>query len=137
MMAQDRGGAGTAPRPRVRRTWVLGLALLVCGGCSSCPPAWADGVGREGGFIWAAASAGETFVDADSERLALTRAARRLADELGLDVERRLSVALIDDRLFVEAVGAHGRLDDLDALELDGVQTCGGRTHVRVRLARP
>ncbi|RKY22409.1 MAG: hypothetical protein DRQ55_01230 [Planctomycetota bacterium] len=112
---------------------VCGLALS--GACAGCPPAWADALQVERDFTWAASSAGPVFVEADGTRLALTRAARRLADHLGLDVERRLSVLLLDGTLYVEAVGADGIHHELDGLELVDQVLCDGRVHVRVRLA--
>jgi hypothetical protein len=108
--------------------------LLAAGGCSACPPRWADALSVDDTHAWAAASCGEVFVEADDTRLALTRAARRLADHLGLDVERRLSVVLLDGSLYVEAVGSDGPVDGLDGLELVDQVTCSGRTHVRLRL---
>ncbi len=113
--------------------WAL-LAGLSLPACSSCPPSWAESVRAEPGFTYAAASCGEVFVDADATGLALTRAARRLADALGLDVEQRLAVRLSDERLFVEAVGPSGPLTALDDLELVDLRVCDGRTHALVRL---
>jgi hypothetical protein len=83
-------------------------------------------------------SAGEVFVEADPLALALTRAARRVAERLGLGAERRLSVVFADGRLFVEAEDERGPLDALDALELVDQRRCDdGRTWVLVRLAVP
>ncbi len=131
------------PRPRapawraVPALLALVAALLGCG-CSACPPGWAEQLPDEDGFVYAVGSAGEVFVEADALALALTRAARCVADDLELDVERRLSVVSADGRLFVEAEGERGPLADLDALELVDLRRCDdGRTWVLVRLARP
>lgn len=117
---------------------ILLSAMLLFGcGCRACPPEWAEHPPREDGFVYGAASAGEVFVEADALSLALTRAARVVADELGLDVEARLSVVSADGRLFVEAEDAHGPVDALDALQLVDVRRCDdGRTFALVRLPR-
>jgi hypothetical protein len=88
------------------------------------------------GWIHATGECGEVFIDADSTRIALTRAARRICDELGLDVESGLSVVWTGGHLFVEAVGTDGRMADLDDLELVERAECDGRTYVLVRLPR-
>lgn len=128
-----RATGGVRVRP-LRAALGLVLALLVTAGCGSCPPAWAEASEVLDGYRYAAASAGEVAVLADATDLALTRAARRLAAALGLDVERRLAVALRDGRLFVEAWGPDGPLNDLEGLELVALERCAGRTHARVRL---
>lgn len=113
------------------------LLLLAGSGCTSCPPTWAEGAAAlqaRDGRLWAAASAGQVFVDADATQLALTRAARRLADALGLDVEGRLSVVWLDERLFVEAFDSAGRPVDLTGLELAALVDCGGRTYARLSM---
>jgi len=120
-----------------RALGVVALSMCLLCACHTCPPGWADGVGTEDGRAWAAASAGEVFVDADATRLALTRAARRLAEHLGLDVQTRLSVLLADEQLFVEAVGTAGPIDGLDGLELMALLQCDGRTYARVGLPTP
>lgn len=124
------------PGHRRSRLWAWVVLLALPAGCGSCPPAWADSLQVRDGDTLAAGSAGEVFVDADATSLALTRAARRLADHLALDVERRLSVLLIDGRLFVEAVGEGGVSDALDGLELVELRRCGSRTHALLRLPR-
>jgi hypothetical protein len=116
---------------------LLPLVLLALAGCAACPPAWVESPPVEPGFLHASGSAGDVFVDADATHLALTRAARVLADALGLDVESRLSVVRADERLFVEAVGADGPTDALDALELVDLVECEHRVWVLVRLPRP
>ncbi|MHC5210796.1 MAG: hypothetical protein ACYTG2_08775 [Planctomycetota bacterium] len=88
------------------------------------------------GYLLASGSCGEVYVEAEARDVALTRAARRLADVLDLDVEGRLSVVWIDDRLYVELIGASGPSDALDALELVDEVRCDGVTHVLVRLPR-
>lgn len=118
------------------RTALLFLALHLAA-CQSCPPSWAGSLSDEGAFIVSAGECGEVFVDADAETLALTRAARRLADHLGLDVERRLIVVLAGGRLQVEAVGAAGPTTSLSTLELVALVRCDGRVYAQVRLPRP
>ena len=113
----------------------LALASL---GCAGCPPDWADQVARHDGYHYAAASVGELTVDIDPVDLALIRAARRLADALGLDVEGRLSVTRDGEFLFVEARSSRAAgglaVEDLAGLELVEVARCGTRTHAQVRL---
>jgi len=116
------------------------LALLAAGcagGCSACPPAWAAQAPEEAGWLYAAGRCGEVFVEAEARHVALARAARVLADRLGLDVERRLSVVASGDTLHVEAVGAAGPHHGLDGLELVDEARCDGELHVLVRLRRP
>lgn len=121
-----------------RAAWLL-LAVLAAGagGCGSCPPAWALRPPEDPAWLYAAGRGGEVFVDADARRVALVRAARVLADRLGLDVEARLSVFESGGRLWVEAVGAAGEVHALDALELVDEARCDGDVHVLVRLPRP
>ena len=116
--------------------WLILSSLLWTAGCSACPPTWVHELPVADGWRYASGSAAAVFVDADARNLALTRAARVLADELGLDVEARLAVVFVDERLFVEAVGVDGPLHDLDDLELVDVVVCERRTWVLVRLAR-
>jgi hypothetical protein len=113
------------------------LPALLLTACATCPPGWAADVPEDNGWLHAAGSSGEVFVEADARNVALTRAARRIADVLDLDVERRLSVVFADGRLFVEAVGPDGPLHDLDELQLVDQAECGGTTWVLVRLPRP
>jgi len=127
------GGGVTRPSRLLSSLWLAALALGASG-CQSCQPPWAGSLELRDGFRYAAASAGEVFVDADATDLALTRAARRLADALGLDVERRLAVTLRDGQLSVEAWGPDGPLQDLDGLELVELRRCGADLHARVRL---
>ena len=120
----------------------LALLLLlaiaaVAVGCSTSPPTWAGHPPEEDGWLYADGRCGKVFVDADARRLALTRAARVIADRLGLDVERRLSVTASEGKLFVEALGPDGPLHDLDALELVDEAECDGTAYVLVRLRRP
>ena len=119
----------------MRFTWLLGVLSLTA--CASCPPAWSEAPPERVGFLHAAAGSGDTFVDANAERVALIRATRQIADELGLDVERRLSVIHADGRLWVEALGPEGLVHDLDGLELVSSVVCGDRTWVLVRLPWP
>jgi len=122
---------------------VLALALpLLLGAtgllaCSSCPPAWVEHLPQDPGWIYGAGTCGRVFVDVDATALALSRAARGIADALGLDVERRLSVRRLDGRLFVEAVGPQGPLADLDALQLVELVQCDETVHALLRLPRP
>jgi hypothetical protein len=123
-----------------RLVLLAGLLLVVAAcsaGCHSCPPAWAGHPPQESGWLYADGRSGEVFVEADARQLALTRAARALAERLGLDVERRLSVVASNGRLFVEALGPDGPLHELDALELVDEAECDGVTWVLVRLAQP
>lgn len=122
----------------VRAACIAALAWTLAA-CSSCPPDWAEQVALHDGYHYAAGSVGELSVDVDAVDLALTRAARRLADVLGLDVEGRLVVVRAGDLLFVEArgSGADGGavVDALAGLELVELSRCGSRTHARVRLS--
>ena len=113
----------------------LAVLALALSGCRSCPPDWADRVELVDGYRYASASVGELSVEVDPADLALTRAARRLADALDLDVERRLSVVHSGEILFVEALGRAGPVYELDDLEFVELARCGDRTHARVRLA--
>jgi hypothetical protein len=123
---------------RIALLATLLLAVAACSaGCHGGPPAWAGHPPEEPGYLYADGRCGEVFVDADARHLALTRAARVLADRLGLDVERRLSVVASDGRLFVEALGPDGPLHDLDGLELVDEAEVDGVLWVLVRLARP
>jgi hypothetical protein len=74
------------------------------------------------------------FVDADATSLALSRAARRLTDELGFTVERRLSVRHLDGRLFVEVADDEGLVDALEGLELVELVRCDGTVYALLRL---
>ena len=62
----------------------LGVALLslFLAGCAQCPPVWASTLSDDETGWLAAGVAGTTFIDANAERLALTRAVRVLADRL-------------------------------------------------------
>lgn len=108
--------------------------LAALGGCSACPPSWVDEPPVRSGYLHAAGHCGDVYVEADETSIALARAARRLCDELDLDVNEWLSVVLADGRLYVEAVGPDGPLHDLDDLELVDLRECGGQTFVLVRL---
>ena len=122
-------------RPRAA---LLLLVAALAGGCRSGPPSWAGHPPQQPGWLYAEGRCGEVFVDADARRLALTRAARVLADQLGLDVERRLAVVPSpDDQLFVEALGPEGPLHALDTMELVDEAKVDGVTYVLVRLAAP
>ena len=132
--------AARATRRLSSRAFVvaLGAALLFGCGCSSCPPEWAEHPPSDAGFVYASGSAGEVFVEADGLSLALSRAARSVADALQLDLEERLSVVSADGRLFVEAEDARGPVHALDDLQLVDLRRCDdGRTFVLVRLPRP
>jgi len=120
---------------RRARSAALCTALLAAA-CTLCPPSWLERPPVSDEWIYAAGSSGEVFVEAEARELALTRAARRLADALGLDVEERLSVVERDGQLFTEAVGPDGLLDVFDGLELVDEAECGGVRHVLVRLPR-
>jgi hypothetical protein len=120
---------------RVRCCVVLALALA-CAACESCPPAWASHPPERADALYASGACGKVFVDAAARDVALTRAARRIADLLGLDVERRLSVVSADGRLFVEALLPSGPTHALDGLELVDEAVCDDTTFVLVRLPR-
>lgn len=121
----------------MRRARSAGLcAALLAAACTLCPPSWLERPPSSDDWIYAAGSSGEVFVEAEAREVALTRAARRLADALGVNVEERLSVVERDDVLFVEAVGPDGPLDVFDGLELVDEAECGGVKHVLVRLPR-
>ncbi len=127
---------------RVRMPTVL--LVLLCAGvmpaCTSCPPAWAGTTPEAVEWTYGVGEAGEVFVDADAVNVALTRAARSISAALGLDVERRLSVVLVEGKLFVEAYGPEGRVSVLDDLELVELTECddaraeGRRVYVLLRL---
>jgi hypothetical protein len=93
-------------------------------------------VPQQDGYLLASGSCGEVYIEADAREVALIRAARRLADVLGLDAEGRLSVTSHDGRLFVELVGSSGPSDGLDQLQLVDEVRCDGITHVLVRIPR-
>jgi hypothetical protein len=112
------------------------LPALLLAACTTCPPRWVAYVPEDAGWLHATGTAGKVYVEADARNLALTRAARCLADALDLDVEQRLSVVLSDGRLFVEAFGPEGQVHGLDALELVGQAECDGVLWVLVRIPR-
>ena len=113
------------------------VAALLTAACTLCPPGWLEHSPTSPDWLYASGSSGKVFVEAKARDVALTRAARRIADALGLDVEERLSVVERDGRLFTEALGPDGPLDALDGLELVDEVECDGVTHVLVRLPRP
>jgi hypothetical protein len=119
----------------------LAAPLLLAAALAACrtgPPSWAGHPPQQPGWLYAEGRCGEVFVDADARRVALTRAARGLADQLGLDVERRLAVVPSPgDRLFVEALGPEGPQHALDAMQLVDEAKVDGVTYVLVRLAAP
>ena len=121
----------------VRRPVLLAAAALLAAACTACPPGWLEHPPGSEEWIYASGSSGEVYVEARARDVALTRAARRIADALGLDVEARLSVVERDGRLFAEAVGPDGRIDVFEGLELVDEIECDGITHVLVRLRRP
>jgi hypothetical protein len=112
-------------------------AGLLAAACTLCPPSWLEHPPISPDWIYASGSSGEVFVEAEAHDVAATRAARRIAEALGLDVEARLSVVERDGRLFAEAIGPSGPLDVFDGLELVSEVECEGVTHVLVRLRRP
>lgn len=114
----------------------LAVTAGLLAACSSCPPGWAEEPPARDGFLYAAASSG-ALLGPDEATVATTRALRVLADELGLDVERRLSVVEADGRLWVEAVG-HDAVHDaaFEGVEVVDRHECDGRTHVLVRVPR-
>lgn len=123
----------------VARLLVLAFGLAAgasSAGCASCPPAWADSPPEAADALYASGTCGKVFVDADARQIALTRAARHLADRLGLDVEPRLAVVYADGRIFVEALTPAGPTDALDGLELADEAVCDDVTFVLVRLPR-
>jgi hypothetical protein len=126
-------------RPRAAAAARLACAVLAAAlaSCGSCPPGWMEHPPDQPGWLLASGSCGEVFVGADARSIALTRAARRLADRLGLDVEQRLSVVKKDDRLFVEAWGPQGPVHDLDGLQLVDEAKCRKSTYVLVRIKAP
>lgn len=121
---------------RARGPLLLALLVALLAACGSCPPTWVGHPPDETGWLYADGRCGKVFVDADARRLALTRAARVLADRLGLDVERRLSVTEIDGKIFVEALGPDGPLHQLDGLQLVDEAECDDTHYVLVRLAK-
>ncbi|MGQ0553616.1 MAG: hypothetical protein ACT4PU_10395 [Planctomycetota bacterium] len=128
---------------RARRPGLLPVLWALCGvglsllpACLSGPPAWVAQPPESAGWWYASGACGDVSVDADARQVALTRAARTLAERLGLDVEGRLSVVLADDRLWVEALGARGLVTELSELELVRQAERNGITYVLVRLPR-
>jgi hypothetical protein len=105
--------------------------------CQACPPPWLARLPEQEGYLLAHGSCGEVYVEADARDVALVRAARRLADALGLDAEERLSVTWHDGRLFVELIGASGPSGALDDMQLVDEVRCDGVVHVLVRVPRP
>ena len=138
------------PRPAVRNVravravraasaLLLAGALALSAGCAACPPSWAATAPSDGAYHYGVGQSGEVFVEADALNIALTRAARSIADALGLDVETRLSVVLVEQELFVEAWTPRGPTDALDDLQLVDRAVCadpdgGERIWVLLRL---
>jgi len=128
--------------PRAR--WLVGLAqlslalsLTLFASCAaSCPPHWLAELPDDEAYAYAAGSCGLLGLEIAPERVALTRAARALAERLGVDVSRQLSVTRVEGELVVEAYGDAGRSDALEGLELVSSARCGERVHVLVRLPR-
>lgn len=110
---------------------LLGTALAAC---SSCPPGWIDAPPHEAGWVYGAAAAGKTYVDARATDLALTRAARVVAAGLELSLPGGLAVSLRGGRPWVEAFDEQGAVHALDDLELVDLVECDGRTYALVRL---
>jgi hypothetical protein len=125
-------------RPRAagrrRLAGLAGLAAVALAGCSACPPAWVERPPESRAALYASGRCGDVYVDADARNVALTRAARRLAELLGLDIEPRLTVVHADGRLFVEALTPAGPTHALDGLELVDEAVCDDVTFVLVRL---
>ena len=123
------------------RSWALaplGFALAAAlTGCRACPPDWLEHPPRQAGYLLATGSCGEVHVEAEARDVALTRAAFRIADALGVDAEGGLSAVWVDGRVFVELIGRDGPSETLAALELVDLARCDGVTHVLVRLPRP
>lgn len=115
----------------------IGTLVVLAAACRACPPGWATSPPEREGLIVAVGHAGPVFVEAEPRRIALARAARSIADRLGLDVERRLSVTESDGRLFVEAVGRGGPTAALDGLRLLDEATCDEEAWVLVGLPSP
>jgi hypothetical protein len=116
-------------------SWLWAFLLCtVSGGCTSCPPTWLDAPPSVPGWLFASGQCGEVFVDADATSLALSRAARRLADDLDLVVEQRLSVRQLDGRLFVEVADDEGLVHALEGLELVELVHCNGTVYALLRL---
>ncbi len=110
------------------------LAAGLTTACTSCPPSWVAHTPSAPGWIYGAGQCAEVFVDADRTALALSRAARVLADDLGLALEQRLSVRYLDGQLFIEAVGEDGPVDALAGLELVHLTTCEETVYALLRL---
>lgn len=110
------------------------LAVLLSACSATCPPSWLGTPPDESGWHYAAGSCGLLGLEIRPERVALTRAARTLAERLGLDVDTHFAVTRVGERLMIEAYGAAGRSDALDALEFVESARCGERVHVLVRL---
>ena len=115
---------------------LLGAILMSLAACAACPPGWVERPPQAADALYASGTCGDVFVEADARNIALTRAARRLADELGLNVEPRLSVIFADGRLFVEALTPAGPTSALDGLQLVAEAVCRRTTCVLVRLPR-
>lgn len=117
------------------RSVLLAALLLLGPGCAGCPRAWFDELPEQAGFVYAAASVGELGLTLSGEQVALSRAARALAETLGLEVSSS-SVVRLGDALIVEVAGPSGVHAELEALELVETARCDGRVHVLVRLRR-
>ena len=140
-MARVRPGGGArraAGAPARRALAALGPWLaLALAACRACPPDWAGSPPERDGLLVAVGHAGPVFVEAEARRVALARAARGIADRIGIDVERRLSVTESDGKLFVEAIGRDGPTAALDGLRLLDEASCDDEAWVLVGLPVP
>lgn len=120
---------------RAPLAWLCAALLALTNGCASCPRPWFDELPEEPDFVYAAASVGELGLALSGESVALSRAARALAEQLGLEVTSS-SVTRLGQGLVVEVAGPSGVHAELEPLELVDQARCAGRVHVLVRLPR-
>ncbi len=121
----------------MRLSSLLLAGVLACAaGCSSCPPTWLDEPPTSERYVYGGAQSG-ALLGPDVQAVALTRATRVLAEQLGLDVTTSFSVVERDDRVWVEAVGPDGPHSELESVEIVERVQCGKRAAVLVRVARP
>ena len=74
------------------------LVLLFAASCAGCPPDWVERLPDEAGFVYGRASVGELGLPIGPEAVALSRAARAVAEQLGVEVAS-VSVVRLGDEL--------------------------------------